>query len=78
MTLREQFGEVEIMFENQIGSLNYDELCEATTECEIIADEFAIGFAEWYLKVSEKYDNHLILKKDSKQLLEVYKKEKLL
>jgi len=38
-------------------------------------EEFAIGFAEWYLKVSEKYDSHLKLQNDSKQLLEIYKKE---
>jgi len=43
---------------------------------EKIADDFAIGFAEWYLKVSEKYDSHLKLQNDSKQLLEIYKKEK--
>jgi hypothetical protein len=43
---------------------------------EQVADDFAIGFAEWYLKVSEKYDSHLKLQNDSKQLLEIYKKEK--
>jgi hypothetical protein len=46
------------------------------SECEKIADDFAIVFAEWYLKVSEKYDSHLKLKEDTKELLEIYKKEK--
>jgi hypothetical protein len=37
---------------------------------EQIAEEFAIGFAEWCLD-----ENHIILN-DGKQLLEIYKKEK--
>ena len=41
-----------------------------------VADEYAIGFAEWYLKISEKYDSYLKLKNDTKELLEIYKKEK--
>jgi hypothetical protein len=45
------------------------------SECEKIADEFAVGFAEWYFKKAEKYDSYLKLKKDSKELLEIYKKE---
>lgn len=43
---------------------------------EQVADEFAIGFSIWLLKKSEKYDSYLKLIKDSKQLLEIYKKEK--
>ena len=52
--------------------------------CEKIADEFAIGFAEWL--VSNCYcedDQHWWLvaaegdiRKSSKELLEIYKKEK--
>ena len=44
-------------------------------ECYEIAEEFAIGFAEWYLKKSEKYDSYLKLKNDTKELLEIYKNE---
>jgi hypothetical protein len=40
------------------------------SECEKIADEFAIGFAEWCLD-----ENHIILN-DGKELLKIYKKEK--
>jgi hypothetical protein len=47
MTLKEKFENVEIMFESQIGTLKYDELDRASNHCEKIADEFAIGFAEW-------------------------------
>jgi hypothetical protein len=40
-----------------------------------IAEDFAIGFAEWYFKKAEKYNSHLKLVADTKQLLEIYKKE---
>jgi len=39
--------------------------------CEKVADEFAIGFAEWLLNAS-----HFIKLLDAKELLEIYKKEK--
>ena len=44
-------------------------------KCVKIAEDFAIGFAEWYFKKAEKYDSYLKLKKDSKELLKIYKKE---
>jgi hypothetical protein len=56
MTLKEKFENVEIMFESQIGTLKYDELDRASNHCEKIADEFAIGFADW------KDDNFLVYK----------------
>ena len=40
--------------------------------CEKIADEFAIGFAEWLNVNSYKYPT----KTTTKELLEIYKKEK--
>ena len=55
-------------------------------ECEQIADEFAIGFAEWcddnyfrmgrllYLSESTDWDNNIRI--TTKELLEIYKKEK--
>ena len=43
---------------------------------EKIADEFSIGFAEWYFKKAEKYNSHLKLVADTKKILEIYKKEK--
>ncbi len=36
---------------------------------EVIADEFAIGFADWLIKRETKYFESL------KELLEIYKKE---
>jgi hypothetical protein len=41
-------------------------------EAEIIADEFAIGFAEW-CSINSKYDLGIAT---SEELLEIYKKEK--
>jgi len=38
-------------------------------------EELAIGFAICLLKKSEKYDSYLKLIRDSKQLLEIYKKQ---
>ena len=55
---------------------------ETAKELETIADEFAIGFAEWILeqpqvKIIKKsgLDNSY-MKMSSKELLEIYKKEK--
>ena len=51
---------------------NHLELAES---CEKIADEFAIGFAEWLtILVTKKSD--LYLDKNTKELLEIYKKER--
>jgi hypothetical protein len=86
MTLKEKFDNVEIMFENQIGSLKYDELSEASNHCETIADDFAIEFAEWFTNEQSPYSimngNQEVrfsdFRKDYtiKELLEIYKKEK--
>jgi hypothetical protein len=50
---------------------NHLELAES---CEVIADEFAIGFAEWLVIMYNEdiiYDEYT-----TKELLEIYKKEK--
>ena len=38
-------------------------------------DELAIGFADWMICKSEKYNSYLCLIKDYKELLEIYKNE---
>jgi hypothetical protein len=58
------------------NALFYIEPKVSIKDIEFIADDHAIEFAEWYLKVSEKYDSHLKLKEDTKELLEIYKQEK--
>ena len=60
MTLKEKFGELYI----EKGM---------SFECEKIADEFAIGFAEWCLS-SGIYHQLIRTQKINKELLEIYKK----
>ena len=64
MTLKEKFEEILIAFWTS----------EWEKECEQVADEFAIGFAEWVrvCKLKQRpynFDN-------IKELLEIYKREK--
>jgi hypothetical protein len=59
MTLGEKFGEV------YIGRGTFED------ECEKIADEYAIGFGEWCLKIKFEPIENISVKK----LLEIYKKE---
>ena len=78
MTLKEKFDKISC---SDCDMPYCDIKCTILSEYELnhiekIADDFAIGFAEWYLKVSEKYDSHLKLKEDTTELLEIYKKEK--
>ena len=63
MTLKEKFKEILIAFWTS----------EWESECEKVADEFAIGFAEWLLII---YNEDIIYDAYSKEeLLEIYKKE---
>ncbi len=73
MTLKQKFENVEIMFEGLSFSIESDELSETANHCEKIADDFAIGFAEWVL---DKFTFKDFIHKESKELLEIYKKEK--
>jgi hypothetical protein len=73
MTLKEKFEQWFINDEDE----HYEGMVELVSiEHEKIADEFAIGFAEWYFKKAEKYNSHLKLVADTKKILEIYKKEK--
>ena len=72
MTLKEKIREYSPLIESE--------------KIEKIADDFAIGFAEWtsykykYLETKgwfgNSYDLEMGIFKSSKQLLEIYKKEK--
>ena len=44
-------------------------------ECELIADEFAIGFAEWIDEI-KKLDNGVYYLNSYQELLVIYKEEK--
>jgi hypothetical protein len=60
MTLQEKFGEI------WIGRGTFEE------DCEKIADDFAIGFLNWYFDKGQWITKNL----DVKGLLEIYKEEK--
>jgi hypothetical protein len=69
MTLKEKF---EQYAKDEIWrTRNYN-----AEECELIADEFAIGFAEWYLNLSKSDDWEKFDYNTNEKLLEIYKKEK--
>jgi len=61
MKLRDKFNDVKY---NEYGIDNH--------QCEKIADDFAIGFAEWFDDLREDYCKDYMVK----ELLEIYKKEK--
>jgi hypothetical protein len=66
MTLKEKFKEILTAF----WISNWED------ECEVIADEFAIGFAEWFLNLSKSDDWEKFDYNTNEKLLEIYKKEK--
>ena len=45
-------------------------------QCEQVADEFAIGFAEWYEEEILAKGDYNMIDKSKIELLEIYKKEK--
>lgn len=76
MTLKEKFEQSDILISRQKRVLSQ----------EIIADEFAIGFAEWFTNEKSEYSimygnqekRFATFTKEytAKELLEIYKKEK--
>lgn len=60
MTLKEKFKEILTAFW----------INDWEDKCEKVADDFAIGFADWLIKRETKYFESL------KELLEIYKNEK--
>ena len=83
MTLKQKFENVDILFESQLLKLKYDENMDCADDCEKIADEFAIEFAEWVGRNTLTYHDGKFRMKTltpvfltSEQLLEQFKKEK--
>ena len=70
MTLKDKF---EQWFINDEEDEHYEGMVELVSiEHEKIADEFAIGFAEWLLNERTGFNRET----EIKELLEIYKKEK--
>jgi len=73
MTLRDKF---EQWFINDEEDEHYVGMVETVAiEHEKVADEFAIGFANWCIE-SEGKDYNKYKYRNRKELLEIYKKEK--
>ena len=73
MTLKEKFQQ---WFINDEEDEHYEGMVELVSiEHEKIADEFAIGFADWCIE-SEGKDYNKYKYRNRKELLEIYKKEK--
>jgi hypothetical protein len=69
MTLKEKFEQYakQEVWEKK----NYN-----SEECEQIADDFAIGFAEWYEEEILAKGDYNMIDKSKIELLEIYKDEK--
>ena len=92
MTLKQKFEDIEGLgrFSDPVGYSSWSTrvLDEQSTQCVDVADDFAIGFAEWCTKYRDKNRNvdgemlHAKSKYDetylTKELLEMYKKEQKL
>ncbi len=79
MTPREKFEPYVIRYtqDDVVGYLPEEiPILEYQEQCEIIADEFAIGFAEWHLNLSKSDDWEKFDYNTTTKLLEIYKKEK--
>ena len=81
MTLKEKLNDTIITNINIVESENrmcydYNHL-ELAEECEKVADEFAIGFAEWCEEEILAKGDYNMIDKSKIELLEIYKQEKL-
>ena len=75
MTLKEKFTEIlykQSHDDSECLRIRFENIDKVVDSQKEIADEFAIGFAEWIRNMSfGKYHAH-----STKELLEIYKKEK--
>ena len=68
MTLKEKYLDiVKIPFKDKV----YLDVMDKAEQCEAIANDYAIGFGEWCLKIKFEPIENISVKK----LLEIYKKE---
>ena len=72
MTLIEKFERLKISQKNTTATLNID--LDTAIECEQIADDYAIEFAEWVDELRMHGAGYY--EKSTKELLEIYKKER--
>ena len=73
MTLKEKITDEYIWTTEPI--MDAEEVSESVDKMIVIADEFAIGFAEWIVNASVHNERWTKIS-DIKKLLEIHKKEK--
>ena len=66
---------IQLFYPNVQWKLGQEDCLDRAERCVLIADEFAIGFAEWCIE-SEGKDYNKYKHRNRKELLEIYKKEK--
>ena len=80
MTLKEKFEDIKHLGlykdEYSLPVWSTKVLDNQASQCEKIADNFAIGFAEWFLNLSKSDDWEKFDYNTNEKLLEIYKKEK--
>ena len=75
MTLKDKFKERlynQSHDDSECLRIKFENIDKVINSQEQIADEFAIGFAEWFDDLDEDYCKNYTIK----ELLEIYKKEK--
>ena len=74
MTLKEKITDEYIWTTEPI--MDAEEVSESVDKMIVIADDFAIGFAEWYEEEILAKGDYNMIDKSKIELLEIYKKEK--
>ena len=78
MTLKEKITEIlykESHDDSECLRIRFENIDKVLDSQEKIADEFAIGFAEWFLNLSKSDDWEKFDYNTNEKLLEIYKKE---
>ena len=63
---------IQLFYPNVQWKLGQEDCLDRAERCVLIAEEFAIGFAEWFIDSEGKPKGEWSIK----ELLEIYKKEK--
>ena len=66
---------IQLFYPNVQWKLGQEDCLDRAERCVVIADKFAIGFAEWCIE-SEGKEYNKYKYRNRKELLEIYKKEK--
>ena len=80
MKLKEKFKEIlynQSHDDSECLRIRFENIDKVIDSQEVIADDFAIGFAEWLINDWHNDERWSIIN-DRKELLEIYKKEKSL